>query len=108
MSTDYDKIRANLEQRGYEGAELDRAAETTEAKIVGVRIGADVMRERIRELEAQRDELRAVLTTILKGFEDGVFVRDVTGDGASDWGVKLLPFVVALSRAQVALARSEP
>ena len=63
--------------------------------------------ERIAQLTEQRDELRAALITILKGFEDGVFVRDVTGDGASDWSVKLLPFIVALSKAQAAIARSQ-
>lgn len=64
--------------------------------------------EQIAQLTAQRDELRAALMTILKGFEDGVFVRDVTGDHSKDWGVKLLPFIVALGKAQAALARSKP
>lgn len=64
--------------------------------------------ERIAQLTAQRDELRDALSTILKGFEEGVFVRDVTGDGASDWSVKLLPFVIVLAKAQAAIARSQP
>lgn len=64
--------------------------------------------EQIAQLTAQRDELRAALNTILKGFEEGVFVRDVTGDHSKDWGTKLLPFIVALGKAQAALARSKP
>jgi len=35
---------------------------------------------------------------VLEGFEKGIFQRNADGDGASDWAVKLLPYVAALSR----------
>jgi hypothetical protein len=53
---------------------------------------------------AQRDELAACLREVLKGFETGVFVRNIEGDGQPDWAIKLIPFVALLGRCQAALA----
>jgi|SRR5665213_2117330 len=54
----------------------------------------------IRELRAQVDGLPVLcqaIATVLEGFDKGVFVRDVTGDGDSGWGVRLLPYISALA-----------
>lgn len=59
--------------------------------------------EQIAAITAQRDELRECLAEMLKGFEAGVFVRNIEGDGERDWAVKLLPFIRTLGRAQAAV-----
>ena len=100
MSTDYDKIRANLAQQGYEGAELDREAETTAAKVAGVRIGADVTRDRIATLEAQRDDLARCLRALVDGFTHSDFVYDASNAEA------IFKMATLLTRCQAALARS--
>src|SRR3990167_2143545 len=41
------------------------------------------------------DELVSSLKVILEGFENGVFVRDVTRDTDSSWAVRLIPFLKA-------------
>lgn len=42
--------------------------------------------------------MRADVATVLRGFEEGVFIRDVARDAQSDWAVKMLPFLRALGR----------
>lgn len=69
-------------------------------------VSAVMFRQAAERLEAN-DALLASLKTIVKGFEDGVFVRDLNGDGKSDWAVKLLPFITALVKAQQAIAAAE-
>lgn len=44
------------------------------------------------------DELRESAATVLKGFEEGVFVRDTSKDAKPGWAVKLLPYIVALGK----------
>ena len=51
-------------------------------------------------------ELYDSLKTILDGFEKGHFVRNIQDDDKSDWAVKLLPFIVALSKAQAAIQKA--
>ena len=45
---------------------------------------------------AERELWSEPVTTVLRGFDEGVFVRNVKGDGESDWAIKLMPFVRAL------------
>src|SRR4051812_39015391 len=51
-----------------------------------------------------RDELVGIVTlladveTVLRGFDEGVFVRDISHDIESGWAVKLLPYLAALGR----------
>jgi len=58
-------------------------------------------------LIAAAPELLDALRTILQGFTDGVFVRDLTHDAESDWARRLVPFITALNRAQAAIAKAE-
>ena len=62
--------------------------------------------ERIADLKEQRDELAKCLQGVIDGFEQGVFVRDITKDGQADWALKLVPFVALLGRCQVALLKA--
>ena len=47
-------------------------------------------------------DLLDAMKTILRGFETGVFVRNVRNDTDPYWAIKLLPFMAALSKAQAA------
>ena len=53
------------------------------------------------ELETQ---LATSLRTILQGFDDGVFVRDVSQDDDASWAMRLVPFVFALQSGTNAMA----
>lgn len=57
-------------------------------------------------LMAAAPEMYESLKTILSGFEEGIFVRNIDGDGKSDWAMKLIPFVAALGRAKAAIAKA--
>ena len=55
----------------------------------------------------ERNELLENLKLILSGFESGVFVRDISRDAESSWAIRLMPFIVALGKAQVAIEKAE-
>ena len=44
--------------------------------------------------------LKVAVRTILRGFEEGVFVRNVDADSQPSWAIKALPFLAALGQAQ--------
>jgi hypothetical protein len=48
-------------------------------------------------------ELRKAIATILDGFDKGIFVRDISGDGDSAWPVKFVPYALALGKLTKAL-----
>lgn len=63
---------------------------------------------RIRESEydalvQSRDQLRQSLQDVMDLIGKGVLVRNVCKDGSSDWAIRMLPLVSALSRAQALL-----
>lgn len=43
------------------------------------------------------EERDNAIATVLRGFDEGVFVRDTTRDGEPDWAIRLFPFVRALA-----------
>lgn len=45
---------------------------------------------------------------VLKGFGAHAFVRDTSGDHNSDWAIKLMPYITALARLEVALNQILP
>lgn len=53
---------------------------------------------------ANREEkdvaVRSAVQTVLRGFEEGVFVRSIEHDAESGWAIKLLPFIRALAVLQ--------
>lgn len=52
-------------------------------------------------LTAERQEAEALKRSarkVLEGFDSGVFVRNVDGDGQSGWAMKLLPYIQALQQ----------
>lgn len=53
-------------------------------------------------------ELRQAVRTILRGFDEGVFVRNIDGDMRPDWAIKLMPFVVAIAKAQEIVGDAMP
>ncbi len=46
---------------------------------------------------------RADVATLLRGFEEGVFIRDASKDVEPGWAIKLLPYLAAMGR----LAKAE-
>jgi hypothetical protein len=52
-------------------------------------------------------ELLEAVRTILRGFDQGVFVRSIDGDLAPDWSLKLIPFVAALGVARRAVVPAD-
>ena len=52
-------------------------------------------------------ELVSALKAVLRGFDEGVWNRNIQGDGDPAWGVKLLPHVLALAAAQKAIQKAE-
>ena len=53
------------------------------------------------------DDLLAALTTVLRGFELGIFVRDPSHDGSPDWAMRLAPYIAALAKGQKAIDKAE-
>ena len=51
-------------------------------------------------LSSAADKLAEAVRTILKGFEEGVFVRAVDQYHRPDWTIRVFPFVRALAQAQ--------
>ena len=43
------------------------------------------------------DEVSEAIKTVLRGFEEGVFVRSTDRDGEDGWAMRMLPFMLALS-----------
>ena len=54
-----------------------------------------------------RADVRQALKTVLKAFDDGVFIRNVSGDVRPEWMLKLVPVLQALAVLQKA-ADEEP
>lgn len=52
------------------------------------------------DLETQ---LANSLRTLLKGFGDGVFVRNTSKDSDPSWAIRLIPFIQAMQAGQTAL-----
>ena len=52
----------------------------------------------VRRLIAAYREARDAARTVLKAFDDGVFVRDVSYDGESSWAIRLVRPLAALSK----------
>lgn len=50
----------------------------------------------------------SVLRTILRGFDEGVFVRSIHGDTRPGWAIRLLPFLAALAEAQRIVGAVDP
>lgn len=46
------------------------------------------------------DKLRAAVKTILRGFDEGVFVRSIANDHDPAWAMRLFPYIQALAVAQ--------
>jgi len=53
----------------------------------------------VHDVSPVEQELRETLKTILAGFEKGVFVRSTEGDHDPTWGLKLVPYMRALAKA---------
>lgn len=43
---------------------------------------------------------------LIKMMDDGLLVRDISGDGASGWAIKQLPLVIAVKAATEAIAKA--
>jgi hypothetical protein len=46
------------------------------------------------------DSMRSAIQTILRGFDEGVFVRSTDNDLDPAWAIKLFPFIQALAVTQ--------
>lgn len=57
-------------------------------------------------LIAAAPELYEALAGVLQLIADGKLVRNTSGDSNPDWAMRQLPFVMALSRAETALAKA--
>ncbi len=51
------------------------------------------------------DSLLSALQVVMRGFDEGIFVRDISHDADPSWAVKLLPYVVALATLQKAVSK---
>lgn len=54
--------------------------------------------EELLRLAEENERLREAGDAVLRGFEAGVFVREVSGDAATDWLIKAVPHIAALAR----------
>ena len=59
-----------------------------------------LLRDRVRELEEALKDVFALM-------DEGFLVRNIDGDGASDWAVKLVPYMVRLKKAYDALGKTD-
>lgn len=77
-----------------------------QADIAGVEYN-EAARAANANLIASAPDLYESLKVILDGFEEGIFVRNISGDEKGDWAMRLIPFLAALGKAQAALAKAE-
>lgn len=52
--------------------------------------------ERVKKLRMDNARIRAAVHVIVKGFDDGVFVRSTERDQNPKWAIELLPYIQAL------------
>jgi hypothetical protein len=43
-------------------------------------------------------DLKADMQIVLRAFDLGIFVRDVTADSDPDWAMRIAPYIAALAR----------
>lgn len=65
------------------------------------------MRIEDARLIAAAPELLAGLKAIIAGFDAGVWVRNISGDGEPAWAIKLMPHIQAMAAAIDAVAKAE-
>jgi hypothetical protein len=87
----------------YWDASDDIMALRTRLAVIGGS-AADALNE--RQKRNHDEELCEAVRTILGGFDEGVFVRNISGDNDPSWAIKFMPFVRAIGIAQNIL--SEP
>lgn len=58
------------------------------------------LRAAMSKVIAERDELAQAVRTILRGFDEHVFVWSIDGDTRPDWAIRLFPFIRAIGKAQ--------
>lgn len=42
------------------------------------------------------DEVRDAIVKVLEGFDEGIFLRDISADGKPGWMIRATPYVTAL------------
>lgn len=63
--------------------------------------------EYVKGVAAETEKWRPAVETVLRGFDEDVFVRSIEYDSDPGWAMKLLPFIQALAQLSVAI-RNEP
>jgi hypothetical protein len=58
----------------------------------------------LKYVESLLEVRHAAIRTVLRGFDEGVFVRSTDGDSDPAWAIKVFPFIRALGVLQQALA----
>lgn len=70
-------------------------------------VGLDKNRIILCKKHAAAPELLAALEGLLEQIENGLLVRNTDGDGASDWAIKQIPLIHALTKANAAIAKAK-
>jgi hypothetical protein len=94
----YEQQALHTEARGMLGAERDRAL----ADVAIKEAKAEAYAREMERYAAENAALREDAATVLRGFDEGVFIRSTNGDGEGDWAIKLFPFLKAMGRLQTA------
>lgn len=68
----------------------------------------DLHKQRASALAAELAALRAEVAMLLKGFDRRVYVRNVEGDDAPDWAIRLLPFIASMGRLKALMSEPLP
>lgn len=53
------------------------------------------------------EQVRKDILTTMKAFDDGVFVRNTSRDGESDWAIQVLKPLAAIARLQIAAEEND-
>lgn len=56
---------------------------------------------------AATNELLAAAKTVIDGFAQGIFTRDISHDGDPGWAMRLLPYLQAIGKMNDAIAKAE-
>ena len=70
----------------------------------GVGENIDELLKHEAALRSQRDALAEALRDMFVMMEEGLLIRDISKDGDSDWGMRMLQFTRRLAAANSALA----
>ena len=109
LDIDIDAAKRRIEELEQRERVLERASSLPAQQLAEVHIRNERrLAKRIAELDRLIDDhLLPALKRVMTLMDSGVLVRNISGDGSSDWPIKMLELVRDLNSIQTAIAKAE-